>query len=93
MKILLIALLAFSVCSCTTYTIDKQNGDGTSTLVKVRSTRDLEQPEIHYAREGTDAEFDFKAAGVDNNTDAYLGMFQGMMQMMMEMMMRTPVPE
>jgi len=95
MKALLIILLAILISSCTTYTV-KREVDPTSGAVKtevsVRSTRDLEQPEVHYAREGQDAVFDFKAASVDNNTDAILGMFGGMMQTMMQMMQTMMVP-
>ena len=73
----------FVMAGCTTYSIEKVTPDGSSTVVHVKSTRDLEQPELHYERYGNDAVFDFKAAGVDNNSDAYLGMFNGMMGMMM----------
>lgn len=86
MKYILIIVLALFATSCTMYTVEKNLGDGISTTVKVRSTRDLEQPEVHYVREGEDARFDFTAASIDNNTDAFLGMFQGMMGMMMQMM-------
>jgi len=79
---------------CTSYTV-KKGPDGTTTVM-VRSTRDLEQPEVHYSRTGADATFDFKAASVDNNTDAFVGMFSGMMSMMMDMMqqmMEMNVPQ
>lgn len=84
-QLLLIMIAAiFVLGGCTMYTVKKE-ADG-STEVMIKSTRDLEQPEVHYARVGDDATFDFKAASVDNNTEAMLGMFQGMMGMMMDMM-------
>lgn len=86
MKTLLIILLATVLASCTTYSIEKQMGDGTSTIVHVKSTRDLEEPSVDYKREGADAEFHFSAASVDNNTESFMAMFQGVMTMMMEMM-------
>jgi uncharacterized protein YxeA len=93
MKYILIILVVLMSVSCTKYTVKKE-ADG-STEVYISSTRDLDQPEVHYSRTGKDATFDFKAASVDNNTDAFLGMFQGMMSMMMQMMQAqmTPVPQ
>lgn len=79
--VLFIILLS---AGCTTYDV-KRTPEG-AVDIHVSSTRDLEQPELHYVREGDDAKFDFKAASIDNNTDAMLGMFQGMMGMMMQMM-------
>lgn len=88
--ILMSALLTIMLGGCTMYTVEKEMGDGIKTTVKIRSTRDLEQPEVHYVRGAVDTEdyakFDFSAASVDNNTDAFMGMFQGMMGMFMEMM-------
>ena len=93
MKTLSIALLILLLSSCTSYSIEKGVSNGEPfTNVRVKSTRDLEQPTLHYQRTGADATFDFSAASVDNNTDAFVGMFQGMLQMMMQMMAAQPTP-
>ena len=84
MKTLIVTLIVIFLSGCTTYSIEKQMGDGVSTIVKIKSTRDLEQPEITYIREGEDARFDFKAASVDNNSDMFAGMMMQMLQMMMQ---------
>ena len=42
--------------------------------------------ELKYLLLFGDASFDFKAAGVDNNTDAFMGLFSNMMGMMNSMM-------
>jgi hypothetical protein len=89
MKTLTIILFAILLSSCTSYTVKREFDPNTgvlSTEVKVRSTRDLEQPVVKYARTGADATFDFQAASVDNNTEAMLGLFTGMMNMMMQVM-------
>ena len=88
MKILLMVLIIFVMAGCTTYSIEKVTPDGSTTVVHVKSTRDLEQPELHYERVGNDASFDFQAAGVDNNSE----MFQGMMAMMLQMMQQMIIP-
>ena len=90
MKTLLVLILSLTMFGCTSYSIEKgTDTNGTPfTKVKVKSTRDLEQPSVKYTRTGTDATCDFSAASVDNNTDAYLGMFTGMMGMMMDMMQK-----
>ena len=103
MKTLLIIILAaILLSSCTMYSVEREYDPTTGYTrveVKIKSTRDLEQPEVHYERQGNDAVFDFQAANVDNNTDAFVGMFSGMMGMMMDMMERMmtlqqpPVPE
>ena len=85
MKTLMIVMVLF-LSGCTTYDI-KRDSEGIVS-VNVKSTRSFEAPDLHYIREGTDVEFDFKAASVDNGTEAFVGMFQGMMGMMMEMMER-----
>jgi hypothetical protein len=93
MKILIIAItILIFATSCTTYDI-RRDSEGIIS-VKVKSTRSFEAPDLHYERVGSDVAFDFQAQTVDNNTDAFLGMFQGMMQQMMTMMqmMAQPVP-
>lgn len=85
MRNLMITALMVLLTSCTTYTVKKEATDGSSTTVKVRSTRDLEQPEVDYIRKGTDAEFHFSAASANNSTE----MFDSMMGMMMNMMKMT----
>ena len=84
MKTILIAILITLLSACTTYSV-KRDGAG-MVSVDVTSTRSFEQPNIYYAREGEDVEFQFSADSVDNNTDAFLGAFQGVMGAMMEMM-------
>ena len=84
MKTLLLVLVIVLMTGCTTYNV-KRFPDG-SVEIRVSSTRDLEQPELHYFRDGDDASFDFKAASVDNNTDAFMSAFSGMMGMMQQMM-------
>ena len=86
MKTLLTVLAIFFLSSCTMYSIEKTMTDGSSTVVNIKSTRSFEQPDLSYTREGTDATFDFKAAGADNNTDAIMGAITPMMQMMTNMM-------
>ena len=101
MKTLLIILFTISCQACTMYSVERgydPTTGYTKVEVKIKSTRDLEQPIVKYTRTGQDATFDFQAANVDNNTDAYVGMFSGMMGMMMDMMermmtMQPPVPE
>jgi hypothetical protein len=90
MKAILVATLIIFLSGCTTYDV-KRDSEGIVS-VKVKSTRSFEAPDLHYVREGSDVSFDFSAASVDNNTEAFTGMFQGMMQMMMEMMQRMAVP-
>ena len=85
MKALLIILLV-SLSGCTTYSVHKVAPGGIETTVKIASTRSFEQPDMHYERVGNDAVLDFSAASVDNNTEAFVGMFSSMMGMMMEMM-------
>ena len=94
MKTLMIIAIVF-LSGCTTYSVQKQLPDGSYTNVEIKSTRSFETPALHYERMGADAKFDFSAQSVDNNTDAYLGVFSGMMGMMMQMMqqMATPVPQ
>jgi hypothetical protein len=90
MKVLLAVTLMIFLSACTTYDV-KRDSEGIVS-VKVKSTRSFEAPDLHYVREGTDVSFDFSAASVDNNTEAFTGMFQGMMQMMMQMMQKMAVP-
>jgi len=83
MRYLLLLLLS----GCTMYTVEKVAPDGSSTVVRIKSTRSFETPSLHYAREGQDAVFDFSAANADNNT-ALMG---AMMQLLQAMMIK-PVP-
>ena len=64
------------------YTVEKVVPGGGSTVVKIKSTRSFETPNLHYEREGADAVFDFSAAGADNNTAAMVGVFSQMLQML-----------
>ena len=94
MKTLITILAIFLIQGCTTYGIQKgfdENGKP-YTNVKIKSTRDIEEPEVHYERKGDDANFDFSASSVDNNTDSYMALFSGMMGMMMEMMKLQGAP-
>ena len=84
MRILLIVLITIVMVGCTTYDI-KRDSEGII-QVSVKSTRSFEQPNLHYDRNGTDVTFDFEAASVDNNTDAFMGAMTGVMGMMMQMM-------
>jgi len=86
MKRLILSIILLTMTACTTYVVEKRMPDGSYTVVKVRSSRDLEQPNLHYLREGDKASFDFEAANVDNNTEAYLNALTGMMNMMMLLM-------
>ena len=52
MKTLLVLILSLTMFGCTSYSIEKgtdANGN-TFTKVNVKSTRDLEQPEVHYTQ-------------------------------------------
>jgi PBP1b-binding outer membrane lipoprotein LpoB len=79
MKALILLLL---LSGCTMYSVEKVAPDGSSTVVHIKSTRSFETPNLHYAREGQDAVFDFSADSVDNNTAAYMGMIAQLMQML-----------
>jgi hypothetical protein len=46
---------------CTIYEVSRMAPDGSSLTVKVKSSRDFEQPQLHYARAPGTAEFDFGA--------------------------------
>ncbi len=78
MKLFLIIVMAFVLNACTHYGVHRMP-DGTIDI-SVWSTRSFEQPDLKYTRTGKDATFDFKAAGVDNNTDAIVGMFAPIIQ-------------
>ena len=91
MKILLIALIII-LSGCTRYVVEKVAPDGSVTNIHVSSTRSFEQPDLHYKRDGDDAEFDFKAANADNNSDMFAGAMMQMLQMMQQMMLQ-PKPE
>jgi len=95
MKTLMLVLAIVLMSGCTTYSVQKQLPDGSYTNVEIKSTRSFETPALHYERMGADATFDFSAQSVDNNTDAFIGIFGGMMQMMQMMMqqMAAPVPQ
>ena len=73
MKVFFFALIFLS--SCTMYSVEKTMPDGSSTIVKVKSSRSFEQPDMSYTRTGTDATFDFKAASVDDGTAEIISMF------------------
>ena len=74
MKPLLIILAAMLLLQgCTTYDIIRKP-DGT-VIVKVRSSRSFEAPDLHYKRTGNNAEFTFGAASVQDGTAAMIGMF------------------
>ena len=85
MKTILMILIVLMAQGCRTYSIEKQTPDGTI-KVYVQSSADMKAPNVHYKRDGDDVTFDFSAEEIDNNTEAYLGIFQGIMVAMMEMM-------
>jgi len=89
MKALMIVLVIL-LSGCTKYVVEKTAIDGSTTVVRVSSTRDLEQPVVKYTRTGQDATFDFSAASVDNNTEVFMGTMLQMMQMMQQMMLAVP---
>lgn len=90
MKTILAAIFVMLLSACTTYDV-KRDSEGI-VRVTVKSTRSFEAPDLHYKRDGDGVEFDFSAANADNNTDAFLGMFNGIMQMMQAMMMQMAAP-
>ena len=92
MKTLMIVLIVF-LSGCTTYSVHKVAPNGIETTVKIASTRSFEQPDMHYERVGDDAVLDFSAASVDNNTEAFVGIFSTMMSMMMQMMQQMQTPQ
>ena len=53
---------------CTTYEIRKISPDGSSVEVLVKSSRNFEQPSVHFSREGEDVEFDFGASSATTRT-------------------------
>ncbi len=77
-QLLMIVLLAIVLAGCTHYGVHRTT-EGVIDI-SVWSTRSFEQPDMSYTRTGKDATFDFKAAGVDNNTDAIVGMFAPIIQ-------------
>jgi hypothetical protein len=86
---LIISLFAIVLLSgCTIYTVEKIAADGSTTTVKVRSSREFQQPDLHYSRNGTDAEFDFKAQSA---TSDYTDMMTAMMSMWQMMMAVQPL--
>ena len=94
-KILLIMFTLLTGCvisGCTTYSI-KRDAQGIIS-VDVRSTRSFEAPDLKYHRFGDEeVSFDFKAAGVDNNTDLLIGMFSSMIGMMQGIMINQPATD
>ena len=76
MKILI--LMAALLQGCTTYDITRKP-DGT-VIVKVRSSRSFEAPDLFYKRTGQDAEFTFGAASIQDGTAAMVGMFGNIFQ-------------
>ena len=51
------------------YTIEKKMPDGSSTIVKIKSTRnDMKKPSVSYTREGADVTFDFNAENIEGTT-------------------------
>jgi hypothetical protein len=79
MKTILI-LTIILLSGCTTYTVTKTMPDGSSVDVKVVSSREFTQPELHYVRVGNDAEFHFGAESVttyDPSAEIISGILSG----------------
>jgi hypothetical protein len=69
-----------SIAGCTTYTVTKTMADGSTMDVKVVSSREFAQPELHYIRTGSDAEFHFGAESVttyDPSAEIISGILSG----------------
>ena len=73
---LLIILLAVCLSSCTIYKVHRTS-DGTVD-VKVYSSREFQQPQLNYKREGTDATFTFGAESA-TTYDPYAQIIQGIL--------------
>lgn len=84
MDLILLCAITLLLGACTTYDV-KRDAEGIVS-VRVSSTRSFDAPDLHYKRIDDDVQFDFKAKNADNNTDAFIGMFQGMMATMMQML-------
>jgi hypothetical protein len=77
---LLILTILVMVGGCTTYSVTRTLPDGTHLEVSVKSTRNFEQPQVHYERTGKDAKFDFGAASATNSWESIVGgVLQGFM--------------
>lgn len=63
--VVLVLSLMVILAGCTVYTVEKTED---STKVTVISSRDFEQPELHYKRDEESAEFDFGAASAQTNS-------------------------
>ena len=78
MKTILIIMLAVLLSSCTIYKVKSIAPDGKTVDVKVYSSREFQQPNLHYEREGNDAVFDFGAESV-TTYDPYSAILQGIL--------------
>jgi hypothetical protein len=80
MKILIAILIIILSTACTTYSVTKTMPDGSTVDVKVVSSREFAQPELHYIRQGEDAEFHFGAESVttyDPSAEIISGILSG----------------
>ncbi len=84
MKNLLIVLIAVALTSCTMYSIERTSPDGSTTIVKTKSMREFDNPEIHYTRNADgSATFDFGAVKTTNPTFDFLtGVIRGELEVM-----------
>ena len=78
MKILISLLFVILLSSCTIYKVKSVAPDGKQIDVKVYSSREFQQPNLHYAREGNDAEFNFGAESA-TTYDPYSKIIEGIL--------------
>ena len=78
MKTLAIILMAVILSGCTIYKVKSVAPDGKTVDVKVYSSREFQQPNLHYQREGNDAVFDFGAESA-TTYDPYSKILEGLL--------------
>ena len=89
MKIFLMILIIFMAQGCRTYGVEKGVDAAGNEYVKVdiSSSADLENPSTYYEKNADGSvKFTFAADNVDNNTEAFLGIFEGIAGMFNQMM-------
>ena len=78
MKTLLIILAASLLSGCTIYKVKSIAPDGKTVDVRVYSSREFAQPNLHYERQGNDAVFDFGAESA-TTYDPYSKLIEGIL--------------
>jgi len=94
MKMLAVIFSVLIVQACTMYDIKRTMPDGSQIDVSIKSSRDLEQPNVEYSRIGDGAEFRFNAANVKDNSAAIQGnIMNTILQALLAGQLIVPEPE